>query len=60
MGVNVTTGTAGQALGSELTWEGSTDRKSEQTNCLCCRRALGKGPATALKRGAFPLCFQIA
>lgn len=43
--VNVTMGTAGQGLGSELTWEGSTAR-SEQTHCLWGRRALGEGHST--------------
>ena len=48
-GVNLTTGPAGKALSNELTGEGSTARKSDQTNCLHGRRALGEGPATALK-----------
>lgn len=48
-GVNLTTGTAGQALGSKLTWEGSMSRKKQQINCLCGRKALGEGPAAALK-----------
>lgn len=45
-GVNLIVGTAGQALGSELTWEGSTARKNEQTHWFWGRRALGEGHST--------------
>lgn len=39
----------GPCCPGKLAWEGRTARKREQINCHHGRRALGEGPATALK-----------